>query len=108
MGRLSAITRFDAPTQVIIDRCIRAHRYQEYHKAVNELAAQGIKVARSTLHRYAVGLRERDAMTAYPEEGTVVTIVERSTGLVRVVKTSASAEALVALIEGKTRPESIS
>lgn len=106
MSRLSKIQQCDMPTLLAIDRCIRANRYQNIDQIVEQLAAEGIQVARSTLHRHMVRLHARDAMTAHPEEDTVVTIVERSTGLVRVVKTSATAEALVAMIEGKKRPQS--
>ena len=43
-------------------------------------------------------LREKDATLATPEEGTIVTIVERGSGEVRLVKTAASAEAIATLI----------
>ena len=68
-------------------------------RIVEDLENEGIKLARSTVYRHMVILRERDAMTAQPEEDTVVTIVERSTGVVRVLKSSATAESLAALIE---------
>ena len=103
MNRISTIKRLDLASRTIVDRVIRSHNYLDVNKIVEELQADGIKVPRSTLHRYLVGLRERDALCAQPMEDTVVTIVERSTGLVRVIKTSATAEALVTLIESQTR-----
>ena len=103
MSRISTVKRLGLASRTVVDRVIRSHGYLDVDKIVEELELEGIKVARSTLHRYLVGLRERDALCAQPMEDTVVTIVERSTGLVRVIKTSATAEALVTLIESQTR-----
>ena len=103
MGRISTIKRLDLSSRATVDRVIRAHAYLDVDRIVAELEAEGIELARSTLHRYLVGLRERDALCAQPGEDTVITIVERSTGVVRVIKTSASADALVSLIEGQTK-----
>lgn len=103
MGRISIIKRLDLSSRSIVDRVIRAHAYLDVDKIVAELEAEGIEIARSSLHRYLVGLRERDALCAQPLEDTVITIVERSTGVVRVIKTSATADALIRLIEGKTK-----
>lgn len=86
-----------------VDRIIRAYRYLDLDGIVEELEEQGISLARSSVHRYLVDLRERDSMCAQPAEDTIVTIVERSTGVVRVIKTAATAEALVSLIEAKTQ-----
>ena len=103
MGRNSAVKKLDLASRSIIDGVIRSHGYLDVDKIVEELGAQGIDLARSTLHRYLVGLRERDSLCAQPLEDTVITIVERSTGVVRVIKTAATADALVALIEAKTK-----
>jgi len=84
--------------RIAIDRSIREHRYMLLDEIVADLTAQGITVGRSSLHRYVVKLREKDATLATPEEGTIVTIVERSSGEVRLVKTAASAEAIATLI----------
>lgn len=65
---------------------------------VTDLAAQGISVNRSSLYRYMLKLREKDATLATPEEGTIVTIIERATGEVRLVKSAASADAIATLI----------
>ena len=55
-------------------------------------------VMTDTPNRYRLKLREKDATLATPEEGTIVTIVERGSGEVRLVKTAASAEAIATLI----------
>lgn len=108
MGRLSLGRRLEAETRGIVDRCIRANQYQDLLGIVAELAGQGITIPRSTLHRYVTALREADALCALPDEGTIVTIVERGTGQVRVVKTAATGLAVAALIEKTGRPDSFS
>ncbi len=84
-----------------VNRIIREHRYVNLAQVQDQLEKDGLSVKKSTLHRYVVQLRERDALCARPEEDTIVTIVERSTGEVRVVKTAISAEAVAALLASK-------
>ncbi|MCD2164689.1 hypothetical protein [Comamonas koreensis] len=84
-----------------VNRIIREHRYVNLSKIQEQLAKDGLDVKRSTLHRYVVALKKRDALLARPEEDTIVTIVERSSGEVRVVKTAITAEAVAALIASK-------
>ncbi|MBD3893910.1 hypothetical protein [Hydrogenophaga sp.] len=55
-------------------------------------------MSRSSLHWYVFALKEKDVNLASPEQGTIVTIVERSTGEVRLVKSAASAESIATLI----------
>jgi hypothetical protein len=98
MGRLLKIELLPEAERIAIDRSIREHRYMLLDEIVADLAAQKIAVGRSSLHRYVVKLREKDATLATPEEGTIVTIVERGSGEVRLVKTAASAEAIATLI----------
>jgi hypothetical protein len=98
MGRNTKIERGPEHERMAIDRCIREHRYMGLDDMVFDLAAQGITVNRSSLHRYMLKLRDRDSTLAAPEEGTIVTIIERSTGEVRLVKSAASAEAIATLI----------
>lgn len=98
MGRNTKIEQGSEHERIAIDRCIREHRYMGLDDMVADLAAQGVSVNRSSLHRYMLKLREKDAKLATPEEGTIVTIVERATGQVRLVKTAASADAIATLI----------
>ena len=86
MGRLLKIELLPEAERIAIDRSIREHRYMLLDEIVTDLAGQGIAVGRSSPHRYVVKLREKDATLATPEEGTIVTIVERSSGEVRLVK----------------------
>lgn len=75
MGRNTKIEQGPEHERIAIDRCIREHRYLGLDDMALDLAAQGIKVNRSSLHRYMLKLREKDATLATPDEGTIVTIV---------------------------------
>lgn len=86
MGRHCSIQALGTAKISIVDQVIRDHGYIQLDDIVGELAQREIKLARSTLHRYLRELRQRDLLCATPEEGTIVTIVERATGEVRVVK----------------------
>lgn len=99
MGRISSIHRMDDQQRAVVDRCIREHRYTGLSDIAATLADQGITIPRSNLHRHLSALREKDALVASPDEGTIVTIVERGTGEVRVLKTTASGQAIAAMIE---------
>jgi len=87
-------------------------------KACRRSVCQGLQIQRSgsapdrsggTRHRHveigAASLRgqvsrARFFFCAGPEDGTIVTIVERGTGSVRVLKTAATGQAVAALIAG--------
>lgn len=99
MARSSNISNLPTEDQARVDECIRAHRYANLDfimVATREMGLTGF--SRSALARYVNSLKERDSLHANPVEGTIVTIVERGTGEVRVVKTSASGLAIAALI----------
>ena len=102
MGRTSTAKRLTPAAQHALNLAIRGSRYIDLEQVRTKLQGSGITLSRSSLYRYAAKLRERDAMTATPDEGTVVTIVERPSGLVQVVKTSMPAEAVAALIQQTT------
>lgn len=101
MGNHFSISRLPAEQQALVNKSIRSNRYRDLDIIMDELSDLGVGgFSRSALHRYLCVLREKDALCAQPEDGTIVTIVERGTGEVRVVKTSASGEAVAALIAG--------
>ncbi len=109
MGKNSNIDKLEIPLQMQVNDCIRAHRYIQIDvilTALKELGFEGIH--RSNLHCYIVKLKAQDALTANPNEGTVITIVERATGEVRVIKSSASAVAIAAMIAKINVPPNIS
>ena len=109
MGNVSKIAKLDLQLQMQINDCIRAHRYIQIDvimKALKELGFDGIH--RSNLHCYIVKLKAQDALMANPDEGTIITIVERATGEVRVVKSRASGSAILSLIAKINEPPNIS
>jgi hypothetical protein len=100
MGRASKVDQLLPEQQSVVDRCIRAYRYRDLDFLLADLKEQGFVMSRSALHRYVSRLQKRDSLCASPEEGTIVTIVERGTGAVRVLKTAATGQAVAALIAG--------
>ena len=109
MGKNSNINKLEIPLQMQVNDCIRAHRYIQIDEiliAIKELGIDGMN--RSSLHRHIVKLKARDSLNAQPSEGTIITIVERTTGEVRVIKTSASGVAITSLIAKINEPPNIS
>jgi hypothetical protein len=100
MRRVSKIESLSVEHLVKVQRCIRAHRYQQVDMMLVDLSESGIQLSRSPLYRYVAKLRNMDAMVACGDEGTIITITERVSGKVMVVKSSASADAITSLIQG--------
>lgn len=100
MGRNSNVSSLPLDQQLQVDDCIRSHRYMNLDSIMDAVQRRGIAgFSRSALHRYLKGLKVNDALHANPEEGTIITIVERGTGEVRVIKTRGSGMAIAAMIE---------
>lgn len=99
-----------APAQLeLVKQCIRAHRYMLLDSMLAALCAQGIEgISRSALSRYVPRLKAEDSLKADTDEETIITIVERSTGAVRIIKTGASAATVAAQIEKLRRPAPLS
>lgn len=109
MGRNCNIASLPVEQQAQVDECIRSHRYMNLDSIMEAIGEFGISgVSRSALHRYLGGLKEKDALHAHPEEGTIITIVERGTGEVRIVKTCASGLAIATMIEKIRMPHGVS
>lgn len=101
MGRNSKIELLPAEEQSKVHEIIRAHRYLILDNILEDIKALGIRgVSRSALGRYVPRLKAQDFIKAAPDEGTVVTIVERSTGKVLVVTTAAAADLVAEKING--------
>ncbi len=105
MGRFSSVDSLPTEQFIAVQRCIRAHRYLHLDKMQAELSKAGIRISRSALHRYVHKQRENDALAACGDEGTVVTIIERESGRVMVIKCAASADAIASLL-ASCRPQS--
>ena len=99
MGRRSSIDKIPAESQTTVIEFIRAHRHWTLTELTDGLLDLGIvDISRSALHRYLEKLYVSDSLQATQEEGTIVTIMERATGEVRVVKCSASAQLVADLV----------
>lgn len=99
MSKPHSIDLLSPPEHEIVVRSIRAHRYAQVNLIAEDIKAAGIeKISRSAIGRYVARVRARDEQTAQPDQNTIVTVVQRSTGTVQVIKTSASAETVMAQI----------
>jgi len=99
MGRKSAFESLEPEKKAKVLAFIRANR----HKVIDDiqtalLEVEGVDIARSTLHRTITKINARDQLLARAEEQTVVTVVDRVTGEVRVIKTCMPGDLVEALI----------
>lgn len=109
MGGVFKIDKLTAEDQERVDGCIRANRYKQIDKTLAEIEHLGISgLSRSGLQRYMAQLKATDPIFSGPENGTIVTIIERRTGEVRIVRTTASATSIAAMIEKISAPLDIS
>lgn len=102
MGRMCKIDQLPVEQGLVVKNVVRKHRYNQVDAMRAELDGLNITVSRSALHRFVLKLKHSDALCANPDEETIVTIVERSSGEVRVIKTSAKAEIVAAVISSLT------
>jgi len=99
MGRHHSINLLPIEQHEKVNQCIRSHRYMNIDAILADIQKLGInQLSRSALGRYVPHLRAQDELRVAPGENTIVTIVERGTGEVRVVKTTASAASIAAQI----------
>jgi hypothetical protein len=102
MGRVSHVHYLSPEDQTVVDACIRHHKYVRIDVIRSELLKREINISRSALHRYMVRLQENDGFMMDSSDATIVTIMERSTGRVVVVKTPVKPDALVAHLQTLT------
>lgn len=109
MGRRSKIDTLPPELHTAVIDCIRAHRHLTLDEMMSALAERGFnQISRAGLHRFLSTLDDKDALCANPNEGTVVSIVERGTGEVRTVLSSASGLAIATLIKKLGLPDTVS
>lgn len=78
---------------------LRANRHQSLDWITAALSEQvGVETSRSAVHRALAKLNAYDRRSAATGEGTVVTIVERATGEIRLVTTGLPASTVEGLI----------
>ncbi|GLK95833.1 hypothetical protein GCM10008164_35730 [Achromobacter xylosoxidans] len=74
----------------LIDRIIRSYEYSKAPAVRRELSEQGIDIPLWTLYRRMVQLRDADA-EAPNESGTVVHIIDRRMGTMKVIEVAVAA-----------------
>lgn len=99
MPRASTIGQLSLSEIELVNKLIRASRYRSMNTTLEALRKEGIDVSRSALGRYALSLKRDDGLMASPADNTIITIVERNSGKIRVVKTSAPADAIASHLE---------
>lgn len=100
MGRRSTIGKLPPEQRTAVINCIRANRHFTLDEIMFSLKESGFtQLSRSSLGRFLPDLDRMDALCANPNEGTIVTIVERGSGEVRTVKSSASGLAIEQLLK---------
>lgn len=100
MSKASNVAYLKPEQRAIVDACIRRHLYVNTAAMVAELAGRDIKLSKSGLNRYASKLRAGEALHAGTSNATIVIIVERGTGSVTSLTTSASQDVVAALVAG--------
>ena len=99
MGRRSTFASLEPQTQARVLAVMRANR----HKAIDDIrailiAAEGIDISRSAVHRTLLKINARDQLLARADEQTVVTAVDRASGEVLIIKTALPAVLIERLI----------
>ncbi|MAL01366.1 MAG: hypothetical protein CL536_04370 [Alcaligenaceae bacterium] len=102
MARSSSVLKLAPEQHAIVDNVIRYHRYAGLDLMVADLVEQGIKITRSSLHRYIVKLQAADQLFLGNTDDTVVVVMSRSNGSIRTIKTSATLDAVCAHISSLT------
>lgn len=103
MGRNSNIERLSIDQNLAVDACIRRRRFCTLDAILEELTESGISVSRAGLHRYMQKLKKRDGLNFGSPNDTVIVVMQRSTGAVFNLTTTASVEVVVAMIEAMPR-----
>ena len=104
MGRTSTAQGLTAEQNIVLDDCIRRHRFVDINAINKDLVAIGINYSRTALHRHMQKLAIQDALHAGTKDDTVIIVIERSTGSTTSITTTASKQMIVALISGLKAP----
>lgn len=103
MGRNSNIQQLSVEDNLAVDACIRKRRFITVDAILEELVESGINISRAGLHRYMQKLKKRDSLNFGSPNDTVIVVMQRSTGAVFNLTTTASVEVVVAMIEAMPR-----
>lgn len=98
MGRSSKVIQMPPEHQARIDALLRRYQYTCIDLVIELLAADGISIARTTLHRYAKRLESMDGLTGNGPDSTVVVVIDLRTGSATQVRTAAKPSTVIAAI----------
>lgn len=99
MARATALGEYSQEQQLRAIALMRANRHRTLDEIVEELKTlDGMTISRSSVHRTLRKLNARDQLLANDQEQVIVTIVDRGTGEVRVIKTPVLAEMIESMI----------
>lgn len=107
MGRISSIKKLDPETRNRVDALLLSHPHYTLDQTMELLKSKGLDVcSRTSLHLYLAG---RDSTAHMSMSGqTLVTIIDLTTGSVRLLKTPASSEVVEAAVSKLTVKYSVS
>lgn len=103
MGRLTSIQKLPPEIRAKVDALLNAHPHFTLNQLMELLSENDLNVcSRSALSRYLTAECGRRSMLPLREDETVITIIERKTGEVRVLKTPVSAALVAAAVDKLT------
>lgn len=109
MGRLSSIQRLTPDVRVKFDALLSAHPHFTLDQLMSLLAENNLDVcSRSALGRYLAAENGRRSFPPLDDDETVITIIERRSGEVRVLRTPVSATLVAAAVEKLTAKYGVS
>lgn len=91
MSRIRSIVLMTPAQQAHVDALLRRYGYGCFDQVKRELAADGILISRSALHRHAQRLRAADQADATGEGSTLVVITDLVSGVSTVLRTPTAA-----------------
>lgn len=105
MARTSKVVQMPTQHQARIDTLLRRYHYACFDTVREQLAAEGIEIARSSLHRYAKRLEATDSLSANGPDSTVIVVMDLRNGTATQIRTSATPAAVIAAISDLDPPD---
>lgn len=102
MGRHSTIRSLSPEMLMRAEALIREFDYIHLEQVLHIMRAEGINTSRSALNRYAMKLKQQDGLFAGSPDRTVVVLLDRITGNVTTLSTSATSEVVTQTISNLT------
>jgi predicted Kef-type K+ transport protein len=98
MSRVRSIVLMTPAQQAHVDTLLRRYGYVCFDQIKRELAAAGILISRSALHRHAKRLRATDQAATTGEGATLIVITDLVSGVSTVLRTSTATPIILGAI----------